>query len=377
MKTILVTGSAGFMGRNLTEYLRRKKDITLLRFDMTDTDETLSDHLKAADVVFHLAGVNRPLQEEDFVTGNAGLTMRIVARLLERRIKPLLVFSSSIQAALDNPYGRSKRQAEAALEEYGALGGPAVIARLANVFGKWSRPNYNSAVATFCHNIARGLEITISDPERIMELVYIDDVMAAFDALLEEPEPVPGVRRVNIGPVTTITLGALVKELYQMRDIRDGLLLPDLQDRFRRSLYATYVSFLPEDDFSYDLLKREDQRGALAELLKSPHFGQLFISRTHPGFVRGNHFHHTKVEKFCVLEGEALIRFRHISNGNVLTYPVSGTEFRVVDIPPGYTHSIENVGERELVVLFWSSELFDLNAADTYPLAVAITTEDP
>jgi UDP-2-acetamido-2,6-beta-L-arabino-hexul-4-ose reductase len=369
MKTILVTGSAGFMGRNLTEYFRRKEDVRLLRFDMTDTEETLNEHLKAADAVFHLAGVNRPMQEEEFMTGNAGLTMRVVARLLEREDKPLLVLASSIQAALDNPYGRSKRQAEQALEEYGAVGGDAVIARLPNVFGKWSRPNYNSAVATFCYNIARNLDISVTDPERVLELVYIDDVVAAFDALVDEPHQ-PGLRRIAVGPVTAITLDALVKELLQMRDIRAGLLLPDFEDKFRRALYATYISFLPENEFAYGLQKREDHRGALAELLKSPHFGQLFVSRTNPGFVRGNHFHHTKVEKFCVLEGDAVIRFRQVTNGSVLSYPVSGTEFRVVDIPPGYTHSIENVGTRELVVLFWASEVFDLQATDTYPLAV-------
>ncbi|MGE5314211.1 MAG: NAD-dependent epimerase/dehydratase family protein [Acidobacteriota bacterium] len=369
MKTILVTGSAGFIGRNLINHLQRKEDVTVLKFDMTDTEETLNEQLRTADIIFHLAGVNRPKQEEEFIAGNVGFTMRIVARLLERTTKPMLVLSSSTQAALDNPYGRSKRQAEEALEEYGGVGGSAVIARLPNVFGKWSRPNYNSAVATFCYNIARGLEITVSDPERVVELVYIDDVVAAFDALIEAPQE-PGTRRLSVGPVTPITLDALVRELYQMRDIRAGLLVPDLGDRFRRALYATYLSFLPKEEFAYGLSKREDQRGALAELLKSPHFGQLFVSRTNPGYERGNHYHHTKVEKFCVLEGDAVIRFRHVANGEILSYPVAGTDFRVVDIPPGYTHSIENVGTRELVVLFWASELFNLEAPDTYPLPV-------
>ena len=368
-KTILVTGSDGFMGRNLIEALNRIPDISVLKFDIVEKEEPLFSHLEIADIVFHLAGVNRPEREEEFTEGNADFTKRIVGRLLKREKKPMLVMSSSIQAALENPYGRSKRKAEEALEEYGAAGGNAVIFRLPNVFGKWSRPNYNSAVATFCHNIARGLDITISDPKRVVELIYIDDVVKAFIGLLQEPV-YQGARHCSAGPVKSITLKELADELFRIRDIRTGLFLPDMNDRFRRALNATYLSFLPENSFGYQLVKREDQRGSLAELLKSPHFGQIFVSRTKPGFVRGNHYHNTKVEKFCVLEGEAIIRFRHISGDNVLPYHVKGEEFRVVDIPPGYTHSIENVGTSDLVVLFWSSEVFDPNVPDTCALPV-------
>jgi UDP-2-acetamido-2,6-beta-L-arabino-hexul-4-ose reductase len=369
MKTILVTGSDGFMGRNLIEALDRIPDMTVLKFDIAGNQESLYAHLDTADVVFHLAGVNRPEREEEFIEGNADLTKCIVGRLLKREKKPMLVMSSSIQAAQDNPYGRSKRIAEEALEEYGAAGGNAVIFRLPNVFGKWSRPNYNSAVATFCHNIARGLDITITDPKRVVELIYIDDVVKAFTGLLHEPV-YPGARHCSVGHVKSITLKELADELFRMRDIRTGLFLPDINDRFLRTLYATYLSFLPENSFGYQLSKREDQRGSLAELLKSPHFGQIFVSRTKPGFVRGNHYHNTKVEKFCVLEGEAMIRFRHISGSDILPYYVKGEEFRIVDIPPGYTHSMENVGTRDLVVLFWSSEVFDPNFPDTYALPV-------
>jgi UDP-2-acetamido-2,6-beta-L-arabino-hexul-4-ose reductase len=369
MKNILVTGSDGFMGRNLIEALHRMSDITVLEFDIADKQEILFPHLDKADTIFHLAGVNRPEREEEFDKGNADLTKYIVEYLLKRKKKPMLVLSSSIQAALENPYGQSKRKAEEALEEYGAAGGNAVIFRLPNVFGKWSRPNYNSAVATFCHNIARGLDITITDPKRVVELIYIDDVVKAFIGLLHEPV-YPGARHCSVGPVKSITLKELADELFRMRDIRTGLFLPDMNDRFCRALNATYLSFLPENSFGYQLLKREDHRGSLAELLKSPHFGQIFVSRTTPGFVRGNHYHNTKVEKFCVLEGEAMIRFRHISGSDVLPYHVKGEEFRVVDIPPGYTHSIENVGTQDLVVLFWSSEVFDPNVPDTYALPV-------
>jgi UDP-2-acetamido-2,6-beta-L-arabino-hexul-4-ose reductase len=358
------------MGKNLIERLRRTPEYTVLQFDVTETEETLGAFLKEADVVFHLAGVNRPDHEDAFITGNSDLTMRIVARLVERKDKPLLVLASSIQAAMDNPYGRSKRKAEDALEEYGAVGGDAVIIRLPNVFGKWSRPNYNSAVATFCHNIARGLEITISDRDRIVELIYIDDVVDAFAGLIDEPAQI-GTRRIAVGPVTPISLGALVDEIHRIHDIRAGHVLPDMDDRFRRALYATYLSFLPENDFAYGLVKKEDQRGALAEFLKSPRFGQIFVSHTKPGSVRGNHFHDTKVEKFFVLAGDAMIRFRHIADDDVVSYPVSGTDFRVVDIPPGYTHSIENVGDQDLVVLFWSSEVYTPTAPDTHPRLVS------
>lgn len=369
MKTVLVTGADGFIGRNLKEALMRIPDIRFIGVDAVDGKDALDRALEVADVVYHLAGVNRPQHDEEYTAGNAGLTAEVVNRLASRTPKPLVVLASSIQAALDNPYGRSKRKAEEVLEEYGNTGGSSVIFRLPNVFGKWSRPNYNSAVATFCHNIARDLDIQVSDPQRVLELVYIDDVVNAFMELVEV-RPAPGTSRLTVSPVKSITLGDLVAELHRMRDVRSTLILPDMNDRFRRCLFATYLSFLPTDGFSYELARHADQRGALAEILKSPHFGQLFVSRTKPGITRGNHFHHTKFEKFCVIEGNAVIRFRAVSGDRVLSYAVRGDEFRVVDIPPGYTHSIENVGTGEMIVLFWSSEMFDPAAPDTQQLQV-------
>jgi UDP-2-acetamido-2,6-beta-L-arabino-hexul-4-ose reductase len=369
MKTILVTGSEGFIGRNLCDVLARRADAKVIKFDVSDSEETLFNQLQSADVVFHLAGINRPLHEDEFMEGNARFTQKLVDRLIEYGRMPLLVLSSSIQAELDNPYGKSKRKAEEELERYASNGGRAVIARLPNVFGKWSRPNYNSAVATFCHNVSRGLEITITDPKRVVELIYIDDVVAAFVRLLDH-EHAQGLQWLKASPTFKKTLQELSDEIYALRDVRTALVLPDMQDRFRKALYATYLSFLPTDAFGYSLTKREDNRGALAELLKSHHFGQLFVSRTKPGFIRGNHFHHTKVEKFCVIDGEAIIRFRNVLGGSVISYSVKGDEFRVVDIPPGYTHSIENVGNQELIVLFWASEIFDPQVPDTMPLSV-------
>jgi UDP-2-acetamido-2,6-beta-L-arabino-hexul-4-ose reductase len=369
MKSVLVTGSDGFIGRNLIEALTRVPDLRVTGVDVAEGKEALYHALETADLVYHLAGVNRPENEQEFKSGNADLTSEIVARLLPRLIKPVVVLSSSSQALLDNPYGRSKRAAEEAVQEYGNKGGTSVIFRLPNVFGKWSRPNYNSAVATFCYNISRGLDIHVSDPNRLLELVYIDDVVSAFSSLVGTP-PATGTTSMYVEPVTRITLGDLVAELFKMRDVRSALVLPDMADRFRRCLFATYLSFLPTDGFAYALERHIDQRGALAEILKSPHFGQLFVSRTKPGITRGNHYHHTKFEKFCVLEGEAIIRFRAVTGTEVLSYPVRGDEFRVVDIPPGYTHSIENVGEGEMIVLFWSSEMLDPSTPDTQQLRV-------
>jgi UDP-2-acetamido-2,6-beta-L-arabino-hexul-4-ose reductase len=369
MKTILVTGADGFIGRNLREALARVPDTRVITIDVADGKDALYHALETADVVYHLAGVNRPEHEQDFTTGNTDLTADLVARLIPQTRKPIVVLSSSTQAALDNPYGRSKRQAEEAVENYGNARGTAVIFRLPNVFGKWSRPNYNSAVATFCYNIARGLDIQISDPQRVLELVYIDDVVKAFVELLNGNVALGAVRH-TVEPVKRIALGEIVAELYRMRDVRTTLVLPDMDDRFRRCLFATYLSFLPTDGFAYQLTRHVDQRGALAEILKSPHFGQLFLSRTRPGVTRGNHFHHTKFEKFCVIEGDAVIRFRGVTGEHIMSYAVRGDEFRVVDIPPGYTHSIENVGTGEMIVLFWSSEMFDPLTPDTHQLQV-------
>jgi len=367
MRTILVTGSDGFIGKHLVQALAARPDIAILTYDVKDERADLDRHLSAADAVCHLAGVNRPESEEAFDIGNAQLTEHLVSVLSQRSEKPLLLLSSSTQAALDNPYGRSKKKAEEALERYGNAGGSAAIFRLPNVFGKWSRPNYNSAVATFCHSIARGLEVTISDPGRVLELVYVDDVVNAFLAVLDKPEGA-GTRRLSATPVSRITLADLVEKLRAIHEVRTSLRLPDMTTSFDRQLYATYLSFLPADGFSYRLVRRDDNRGALAEFLKGPAFGQVFVSRTKPGIVRGNHYHNTKAEKFLVLEGKAIIRFRSVIGDTTASYEVRGEDLAVVDIPPGFTHSIENVGTGELVVLFWSCEVFDPAAPDTHAM---------
>jgi UDP-2-acetamido-2,6-beta-L-arabino-hexul-4-ose reductase len=366
---VLVTGAAGFVGRNLCVELARRSDVDLLRFDLDTPARGLDEGLALADVVFHLAGVNRPDNVEEFHKGNAELTRKICAKLIALGHRPKMVLSSSIQAELDNPYGMSKRVAEESIRAYTEKTNAAgVVYRLKDLFGKWCRPNYHSVTATFCHNIANGLPIQISDPANVVELTYIDDVVAAFLGELSDKRP--GFRMADALPSHSTSLGELAALVKSFRDSRQTLLPPDFSRPFVRALYATYLSHLPTDGFAYGLDVKTDPRGKMAEFIRQTCFGQISVSRTRPGATRGNHFHHTKVEKFLVIEGEAVIRFRPIEGAEVTQYPVRGEDFKVVDIPPGYTHSIENVGSGDLVTLFWSSQVFDEAKPDTAFLPV-------
>lgn len=370
MKRVLVTGAGGFLGKNLTTALRRRPDVELSTFGRADDRAALDSSLAAADFVYHLAGVNRPEREEEFLEGNRELTRQVAEALRARGRPPTVVFSSSYQAALDNPYGRSKRAAEELLEELARETGANVcIYRLPNVFGKWSRPEYNSVVATFCHNLARGLDITIDDRGRPIELAYVDDVVAAFVGHLDD-RPDPSRRLYTVPRTFEITLGELADTLRRIRDLRAAHMVPDVGDPLTRRLAATYISFLPEGDFAQPVELRTDERGWLFELIKSEHFGQIFVSTTRPGITRGDHYHDTKVERFCLVQGEGLIRFRPLGSDRILEYPVSDSAIQVVDIPPGYTHSIENVGDREMIVLFWANEIFDPQRPDTHAAEV-------
>jgi len=367
MKKVLVTGSDGFIGKNLIKGLQRKEDVEIKTFDIEDDIDRLTAHLKEADIVFHLAGVNRPERTIEFETGNTGLTQTIVDILKRLKRNIPIVFSSSIQATLDNPYGVSKKKAEDILIEYSQENDAKVyIYRFPNVFGKWCRPNYNSVVATFCYNISHGLNISISDVNNEIELVYIDDVATEFLGLVSQGDEDKGKYYYKINRTFRVSLGELAEKIYQIRDMRKSLLVPDLSDDFMKYLHATYLSYLDKDDFSYKLGLKTDQRGILAELIKSKHFGQIFVSTSRKDVIRGNHYHNTKVEKFCVLKGEAVIKFRNILEDEVLSYHVSGDEIEIVDIPPGYTHSIENLGNDEMIVLFWANQIFDPDKPDTY-----------
>lgn len=367
LKTILVTGSGGFLGKNLIQALSTRNDISVIEHEVDDSRDDLDKALRVADVIVHLAGVNRPQNADEYVTGNVDFTRSICDTLRASSRSPKVIMSSSIQAELNNPYGVSKRLAEEELKKLAdESGAEVVIFRLKNIFGKWSRPNYNSVVATFCHNIARDLPITVTDPDRSLELVYVDDVLAALIDEIDREKTSPGFRFAEEIEGFTISLCNLAEAIRAFRDSRKTCMLPEFSDRFTSCLHATYLSYLDDDDLSYDLEQKTDPRGALAEFIKSPHVGQVFVSRTKPGITRGNHYHHTKVEKFFVVEGTGIIRLRHLRTGEMVELKVSGEDFRVVDIPPGYTHSIENVGSTDMVVIFWASEVFDPNRPDTY-----------
>ena len=368
---ILVTGSRGFVGRNLCAVLRQREDIELYEYDMNSKPEDLDSALGKVDCIIHLAGVNRPKDPDEFEVGNARSIDVICVKLKAIGRTPKIVLSSSIQAELDNPYGVSKRRAEEVLQEFAKNANAECVAyRFKNLFGKWCRPNYNSVTATFCHNIANDLPIQISDPANEIDLTHIDDVVKAF---INETKPgAPGFRFAEPLASTRITLGELAAKIRSFCDMRTSLALPDFSNEFERALCGTYLTYLNEKEFDYSLDKKSDERGSLAEFLKSPSMGQIFVSRTRPGITRGDHYHHTKTEKFLVLEGEAVIRFRHIEGSEILEYPVSGDKYQVVDIPPGYTHSIENVGKGVLVTLFWASEMFDSEKPDTYYCKVEV-----
>ncbi len=372
---VLVTGAEGFVGRNLCAALRTSQEIQTYEYDLDNSASELAEWLRTADVVVHLAGVNRPKSPDEYRTGNAGFTADICGQLQAMGRAPKVLLSSSLQAELDNPYGVSKREAEEELRRYcEESGAEGVVFRLKNLFGKWCRPNYNSVTATFCYNIAHGLPIEISDPAREIDLTYIDDVVDAIISEIHAP-PVPGFRFAGPLPSRAITLGQLAALVQSFRESRSTLVLPDFSERFVKQLYATYLSYLDESDFGYSLDIKSDNRGCLAEVVKSPGFGQIFVSRTLPGITRGNHYHHTKTEKFIVVEGRGVIRFRRIDSDRVTEYAVSGEAFQVVDIPPGYTHSIENVGDTEMVTLFWASEPFDPQHPDTYYEPVVSSAE--
>jgi UDP-2-acetamido-2,6-beta-L-arabino-hexul-4-ose reductase len=371
---ILITGGRGFLGRNLAAHLAERKDCQTTIFDREDSLENLKMWLLDADLIFHLAGVNRPMDPLDFETGNTGLTEQICAFLLENHRSPKVVFSSSIQAELDNPYGVSKAKAEKALRQFALETGACVrIYRLKNLFGKWCRPNYNSVTATFCHNIANELPIVVSDPAHDVELSYVGDVVAEFLAEIDGTQMTGEAG--DVIPNYRLQLGDLAGRIQAFHDMRSTLALPDFADWFNRALYATYLSYVPTGGLQHNLDIKSDARGSLAEFIKGIHFGQIFVSRTKPGITRGNHYHHTKTEKFFVVEGNGLIRMRAIDGGPVKEYSVTGCDYRVIDIPPGHTHSITNVGTGEMVTLFWSSEMFNPDQTDTYFLPVDSETQ--
>lgn len=382
---VLITGANGFVGRNLTQRLyalRDGRDRTrpalrideVLLYTRETAPETLAAYCRSADFVVHLAGVNRPQDPEEFTTGNTDLTRTLLAQLRQSGNRCPVLLASSIQASLTgryagSPYGQSKRAAEALLRAYSEqTGAQGLIYRFPNLFGKWCRPNYNSVVATFCHNIARDMPITVSDPAAELELVYIDDLV---DELLDAMEGHP--HRADAGyfrvPVShPVTLGEIVRLLRSFHDQPQTLLLPQIPDgSFAKKLYSTYLSYLPPEKVAFPLKMNVDARGSFTELLKTDACGQVSVNITKPGVTKGQHWHNSKWEFFIVVAGRGLIRERRIGSDEVIEFAVSGECIEAVHMLPGYTHDIINLSDTEdLVTVMWANERFDPEHPDTY-----------
>ena len=376
---ILVTGANGFVGRNLVSQLENigsgkarnyaiaGEELHVLCYDVDSDPAALEEYCRRADFVFNLAGVNRPEDPSEFMKGNFGFASLLLDTLKKCGNACPVMISSSTQAALDNPYGESKRAGEELLFEYGReTGAKVLVYRFPNVFGKWCRPNYNSAVATFCHNIAHGLPIRVNDPSVVMHLVYIDDVVDELIGALSGDEHRAGAF-CEVPVVHEITLGGIVDLLYSFRDMQQDLEVPDFGDAFTKKLYSTYLSYLPKERFCYPLKMNVDNRGSFTEIIRTPDRGQFSVNISKPGITKGEHWHHTKNEKFVVVSGHGLVQLRKIGTDEVASFEVSGEKIEVVEMIPGYTHNIINLSDTEdLVTFMWANEAFNPERPDTY-----------
>jgi len=376
---ILVTGARGFVGRNLCAELGNIRDgkersfgslkiDEIFEFDVDSDPALLDGYCQRADFVFNLAGVNRPKEQSEFMTGNFGFASLLLDTLKKYGNSSPVMISSSTQAALDNPYGESKKAGEELMFSYSKeTGAKVLVYRFPNLFGKWCRPNYNSAVATFCHNIAHDLPVTISNRENQLTLLYIDDLVTEMVHALKGEEHREG-SYCYVPTVHDTTLGQIVDLLHSFKEGRTKLEVPDMSDEFAKKLYSTYLSYLPEDQFSYPIKMNVDERGSFTEIIRTPERGQFSVNISKPHITKGNHWHHSKNEKFVVVSGKGVIRFRKIGDpdAKVIEYFVNGEKIEVVDIPTGYTHNIENLGERDMVTFMWANEAFNPEKADTF-----------
>lgn len=369
---VLITGADGFVGKNLQLRLRERKDVEVVTYTRTDSVADLPKRLDGVDVVFHLAGVNRPKDPQEFVAGNAELT-QVLSDMVRNSGRPMrVILTSSTQVRMDNPYGLSKRQAEQSLQALAGKNGVSIhVFRLPNVFGKWCKPNYNSVVATFCHNIARGLPVQINDPNASVTLVYIDDVLDRFIDLMDGADAASDAEGFEtVAPQYLVTVGELVRQLESFRDSRTTLMTDRVGTGWIRALYSTYISYQPVESFDYEVPRHADPRGVFVEMLKTQDSGQFSYFTAHPGVTRGGHYHHSKTEKFLVIKGEAKFRFRHMQSGQVHELTTHGEVPRIVETVPGWTHDITNVGQGEMVVMLWANEVFDRERPDTYACPV-------
>ena len=369
---VLVTGADGFVGKNLQLRLAERPDVQVVCFTRSDDLAQLPSIVQGVDFVFHLAGVNRPLDPAEFVSGNTDLTQalcKVVAILAETTGKKVpVVYTSSTQAACENAYGDSKRGAEDALLELQRIHAvPLHVFRLPNVFGKWCKPNYNSVLATFCHNIARGLPIQVNDPAAPLTLVYVDDLVERFVQLMDGADvAVDADGFATMTPQYTTTVGELARQFQGFKDSRATLMTERVGTGLMRALYATYVSYLPVELFAYTVRQHADPRGVFVEMLKTPDCGQFSYFTAHPGITRGGHYHHSKTEKFLVIKGQARFKFRHMQTGQYHELVTTGEKAEVVETVPGWTHDITNIGSDEMVVMLWANEVFDRINPDTF-----------
>jgi UDP-2-acetamido-2,6-beta-L-arabino-hexul-4-ose reductase len=369
---VLITGANGFVGKNLQLHLAERKDVQVVSFTRDDDVAQLPALLQGVDFVFHLAGVNRPQDPQEFVSGNVDLTQALCQAVgavaaATGKLVPI-VYTSSAQAWRDNPYGQSKRGAEEALQTAARSHRvPVHIFRLPNVFGKWCKPNYNSAVATFCHNIARGLPIQVNDPAAPVTLVYVDDVIERFVKLMDGADAAMDADGfATVAPQYTTTVGELARQIQAFKDSRATLMTERVGTGLVRAMYATYVSYLPVELFAYAVPQHADPRGVFVEMLKTPDAGQFSYFTAHPGITRGGHYHHSKTEKFLVIKGQARFKFRHMQTGQAHELVTSGEKPEIVETVPGWTHDITNIGTDEMVVMLWANEVFDRARPDTF-----------
>ena len=369
---VLIAGAGGFLGKNLKLHLAERKDVEVVCFTREHAVARLPDLLEGVDIVFHLAGINRPQDPAEFLSDNVDLTHAlchaVAAVHLTTGKKVPVIFTSSTQTERDNAYGDSKKKGENALFALQrAYGVPVHVFRLPNVFGKWCKPNYNSVVATFCHNIARGLPVQVNDPAAPVTLVYVDDVMKRFVQIMDGADAaVDAVGFSTITPQYTTTVGELARQFQAFKDSRATLMTERVGTGLMRALYATYVSYLPVESLAYTVPQYGDPRGVFVEMLKTPDCGQFSFFTAHPGITRGGHYHHSKTEKFLVIKGQARFKFRHMQTGETHELLTSGTKAEVVETVPGWTHDITNIGNDEMVVMLWANEVIDRTHPDTF-----------
>lgn len=369
---ILLTGSKGFVGKNLVVHFSEMDNVEILEFNRDTDFSYVEKNIEDIDYIFHLAGVNRPTDVKEFYEGNTDLTQQIVDLLKSKDLKIPIIYTSSIQAGLDNDYGKSKKQAEDAIFEYG---NGSLVYRLHNVFGKWCKPNYNSVIATFCNNIAQGQEVSVDDRSKELELIYIDDIAYEFKKILTGSKPTEqqdGYCYIN--PRYKVSLGYIVDTLTRFKEESQSIYVPSTGDDFIKKLHATFVTYLPLKELVATTVKNQDERGDFTELIRTHDSGQISISTSKPGVIRGQHYHHTKIEKFIVMKGKARIGFTNVlDNTDNYSIEVNDSEIKIVTIPPGYIHNIENIGDSEMTMVIWGSELFDKDFPDTYAKKVVDT----